>query len=166
MNALNETERRFWRKVRIGLLDQCWDWTGAKVGGYGAFSDRTSHRVIASRFALQSICPSKETGLFACHHCDRPSCCNPLHLFWGTPKDNSVDASSKGRFSGLRKTHCKWGHEFTPGNTGNFVNKRGKLNRYCKTCSIESSKRHWRRDIEKSRERARARYHAQKGKRQ
>jgi hypothetical protein len=37
--------------------------------------------------------------LFLCHKCDNPLCCNPEHLFPGTPKENSQDSISKGRFT-------------------------------------------------------------------
>ena len=51
----------------------------------------------------------------ACHNCpdgDNPLCCNPAHLFPGTPKENTRDMIAKGRAnmrppSGARNPNAK-----------------------------------------------------------
>lgn len=37
-------------------------------------------------------------GHLICHHCDNRPCFELLHLFLGTPKDNTQDCIAKGRF--------------------------------------------------------------------
>jgi hypothetical protein len=50
----------------------------------------------ASRFALEFTVGSVP-GMWALHTCDTPSCCNPGHLYWGTPQQNVADMQARGR---------------------------------------------------------------------
>jgi hypothetical protein len=84
---------------RSGGEDACWPWQGRIMvtrGGYGRLT--VNGRIVgAHRMALVISTGGDCPGLFACHHCDNPICCNPKHLFWGTPQDNVNDCIAKGR---------------------------------------------------------------------
>lgn len=89
----------FMRCVDINPETGCWEWNKSrseKRGGYGQkrLGGKTykSHRL--SWMIFRSHIPE---GLFVCHKCDNPPCCNPDHLFLGTGRDNVRDAIEKGR---------------------------------------------------------------------
>lgn len=89
---------RFWEKVdRTGV--GCWLWLAAlNLTGYGVFNLGTGKgNALAHRYAYELTHGPIPDGLFVCHHCDTPTCCNPAHLFLGTNSDNMQDASRKGR---------------------------------------------------------------------
>jgi DNA-binding XRE family transcriptional regulator len=92
--ATAKTEEEFWAAVdRSGGPGACWPWTrGRHAAGYGALSWRGKQGQLASRVAL-SIKLGREilSELQANHLCNNPWCCNPAHLYEGTPKQNAQD---------------------------------------------------------------------------
>lgn len=93
-----EAQKRFWRKVKVGELNDCWPWTlgVSSKGGYGLVTHRQmtlrAHRVAARL----SFGPFLNASL-VCHRCDNPPCCNPIHLFFGSNLDNQIDCIQKKR---------------------------------------------------------------------
>lgn len=94
------TEARFWSKVdQSGGADVCWPWLAARqVGLYGVFHPEHGKTVRAHRYALELSLGRKLAGReMACHRCDNPPCCNPIHLFAATHAENMRDMVEKGR---------------------------------------------------------------------
>ncbi len=95
---------RLWPKVQRGEPGECWNWLGAKNGnGYGRIAAETGRRVYPHRVAWELTNGPIPAGLFACHSCDNPLCCNPAHIFIGTHTDNMRDMHAKGRNGALTK---------------------------------------------------------------
>jgi hypothetical protein len=83
-----------------GPLDTpCMVWTGCVTHcGYGHVyikrKVKKSHRV-----AYEAVYGVVEPPLCCLHKCDVRRCCNPLHLYAGTNKQNTQDASRRGRLA-------------------------------------------------------------------
>lgn len=91
-------DARFWEKVDVRSIDECWEWRGSRhhKWGYGHF--RLNGKVeSAHRVSWQMMNGDIPDGLVVCHNCDNPPCCNPKHLFLGTIADNNLDKKIKGR---------------------------------------------------------------------
>lgn len=89
---------RFWGYVHRCGPDDCWPWLGRLFDGqrYGQFAlDGRPAR--AHRVAWMLTRGPIPDGLYVCHSCDNPACCNPSHLWLGTHDDNMADRQAKGR---------------------------------------------------------------------
>lgn len=101
--AATHPSERFWSKVDKRGPDECWEWTGALMGGYGflhagALYEQGTRWVKAHRLSWEihsgQLVPDGRSVL---HHCDNPPCVNPAHLYVGTRADNARDRSDRRR---------------------------------------------------------------------
>lgn len=97
------TVARFWSKVSVTKSEKsCWEWQGCTdSSGYGNFRvpqfgrvNIGAHRI--SYMLYNGVFPPE--GMVIRHRCDNPRCVNPLHLEYGTKKDNAQDAVERGRY--------------------------------------------------------------------
>lgn len=98
---VQEVVDRTWfiSRLKIDVITDCWEWIGSRTmrrGGYGQMS-RKSKVLRAHRVSWMLHNGDIPPGMFVCHACDNPPCCNPAHLFLGSSKENSDDCFSKGR---------------------------------------------------------------------
>lgn len=125
-------EERFWSKV--DLFGPCWLWTsGTNENGYGCYNlswlnGKPQGKVLAHRYAWESLVGPIPDGLVLDHLCRVPACINPDHLEPVTQAENNRRGYSPSAAC-ARMDECLNGHPL------DGLRKDG--HRYCKTCNRE-----------------------------
>jgi hypothetical protein len=92
---------RILSKIEIVTESGCWIFMGRVselcYGMIGNDAGNDKKLFLTHRKTFEYYVGDIPDGLFVCHRCDVPSCCNPSHLFLGTQKENMEDRSNKGR---------------------------------------------------------------------
>jgi hypothetical protein len=115
---------RFWVKVDKNGPNGCWLWTASlSTNGYGQISV-ANRPVFAHRLSYEMLVGPIPKGLELDHLCRVRHCCNPAHL------EPVTHVMNLRRSPLVTSTHCKKGHEFTPGTT--YVRPSG--GRLCRIC--------------------------------
>ncbi len=115
----------------------CWIWVRGKVtGGYGGFlidgKNRRAHRVSYELAHNITLTPDQ----FLHHTCRNKACVNPVHLEIVSQLTHTDSAI----YGNKEKTHCPYGHEYTPGNT--HWNRQGR-SRECYQCKLHRQQRQY-----------------------
>lgn len=120
----------FFSRVVPGEGD-CWLWDrGVNQNGYGQFLSRGARKnTYAHRWAYEALRAEIPEGLVIDHLCRTHACVNPWHLEPVPSRVNWIRGVAPSAIN-KRKTHCKYGHEFSPENTI----RRASGGRRCRQC--------------------------------
>lgn len=124
--------RLFWAKVKKGVGDECWEWTAAKIFGYGRFNIGDamypSHRIMYG-LTIDVVPVHLELD----HKCRNRSCVNPLHLEPVTSKVNILRSRVSNMAPALG-SHCICGEDYRE-----WIRPDGTHSKYCRTCRAKAN---------------------------
>lgn len=90
---------RIMASIVVDQVTGCWNWTRAvNHFGYGFLTYKNRKTQVTRIMAELAYGPAPDGKPWTLHKCHNPACCNPEHLYWGTPLENSRDCLESGRY--------------------------------------------------------------------
>lgn len=106
------------RKIQVDEKTGCHIWQGSKnYNGYGQVRIEGIQWAVHRLMYELTFGPISQdaSAWWILHKCDTPGCCNPDHLYAGTPTDNSRDMANRCRGRvGYRPLSAAYGRNFDP----------------------------------------------------
>ncbi len=137
METKEQAIHRLMKHVSCEPNSGCWLWTGADSGGPDPYGKAGYRGESTQAYKLMYVLHKGEVpdGLELDHLCRVHLCVNPDHLEPVTHKVNMQRAGFYMKETSYlgHKTHCPFGHEYTPENTARKV-KKGYMSRDCNRC--------------------------------
>ena len=132
---------RFLMRLDIIEGSECIFWKDPLMkNGYGQLCVNGGF-FLAHRFSYSQFIGPIPPGICIDHICRQRNCVNPSHLRLVTRKENTIQNSIGPTALNMAKTHCIYGHEFTPENTYRTHSSTGPK-RACKICSKRREKKY------------------------
>jgi hypothetical protein len=122
-----DNHEKFLSHIRV--MGECWIYQVNYSGSWYRSLAIGGKQFKAHRVSMSIFKGDLNPELVIDHICRNKSCVNPDHLREVTQKINNCENSLSITGFNKFKTHCKYGHEYTPENT-----KRTSTGRNCRIC--------------------------------